>query len=164
METRRGKITVQRERENSLNKKDYEFSMLYYKFNSLAYDLLQRRNKSTFIPKGWWAESRSPSSPPMNQLTIITAYNAPAAIDRVVHDLLGSCWLTRITTQIRSYHPSRDCWEYEEYICESLNWITARSVDRINWMMVGVCSPSIGDERGIFTCSIPTSNEWDIQV
>ena len=28
------------------------------------------------------------------------------------------------------------------------------------WMMVGVCSPSIGDERGIFTCSIPT----DIQV
>ena len=40
----------------------------------------------------------------------------------------------------------------------------ARSVDRINWMMVGVCSPSIGDERGIFTCSIPTSNEWDIQV
>ena len=49
-------------------------------------------------------------------------------------------------------------------ICESLNWITARSVDRINWMMVGVCSPSIRDERGIFTCSIPTSNEWDIQV
>ena len=48
--------------------------------------------------------------------------------------------------------------------CESLSWITARSVDRINWIMVGVCSPSIGDERGVFTCSIPTLNEWDIQV
>ena len=40
----------------------------------------------------------------------------------------------------------------------------ARSVDQINRMMVGVYSPSICDERGIFTCSIPTSNEWDIQV
>jgi len=35
----------------------------------------------------------------------------------------------------------------------------ARSIDRINWIMVGLCSPSIGDERGIFTCSILTSNE-----
>ena len=52
----------------------------------------------------------------------------------------------------------------EEYKSESLNWITARSVDQINWMMVGMCSPSSGDESGIFTCSIPTSNEWDIQV
>jgi len=52
----------------------------------------------------------------------------------------------------------------EEYVYESSSWIMARSVNRINWMMVGVCSPSIDDERGIFTCSIPTSNEWDIQV
>ena len=29
-------------------------------------------------------------------------------------------------------------------ICESLNLITARSVDRINWMMVGVCSLPLG--------------------
>jgi len=34
--------------------------------------------------------------------------------------------------------------------------------------MVGMCSPSIGDERGdkccIFTCSLLFSNEGDIQV
>jgi len=54
--------------------------------------------------------------------------------------------------------------ENEELNSETLSWIKARSIDRINQIMVGVCSPSIGDERGIFTCSIPFSNEWDIQV
>ena len=29
--------------------------------------------------------------------------------------------------------------------------------------MIGMCFPSIGDERDIFTCSISFSNEWDIQ-
>ena len=77
----------------------------------------------------------------------------------------GTVWLKSYSREIfsLSFH-SKQMLEYEEYICESLNWITARSVDRINWMMVGVCSPSNGDKRGIFTCSILTSNEWDIQV
>ena len=56
------------------------------------------------------------------------------------------------------------CWEIWRIKCESLSWITAWSVYRINWIMVGAYSPSIEDKRDIFTCSIPTSNEWDIQV
>ena len=46
------------------------------------------------------------------------------------------------------------CWENEKLKHESLSWINARFVDRINRIMVGVCSPSIGDEHGIFTCSV----------
>ena len=43
----------------------------------------------------------------------------------------------------------------QKILCESLSWIKTRSVDKFNWIMVGVCSPSIGDERCIFTYSIP---------
>jgi len=39
--------------ENPLNQINYnEFSMLYYKFNSLGFDLLQKRKRSTFITEG----------------------------------------------------------------------------------------------------------------
>ena len=72
------------------------------------------------------------------------------------------------TRVMRSYWSHWYIWkvvlENMKNKCESLSWITARSVDRINWIMVGVCSLSMGDELGIFTCSITTSNEWDIQV
>ena len=47
---------------------------------------------------------------------------------------------------------------------ESLSWILDRTYSRITWVMVRMCSPSIMDERGIFTCSIQFLNEWDIQI
>ena len=34
-------------------------------------------------------------------------------------------------------------------LCDSFSWIKARSVNRINRIMVRVCSPSIGDKREI---------------
>ena len=50
-------------------------------------------------------------------------------------------------------------WKNKELKSESLSWNKERFVDRINRIMVGVCSPPIGDERSIFTCSILFSNE-----
>ena len=41
------------ERENSLNQRDKnEFSMLYYKFDSLGFDPLLRRKRSIFAAEG----------------------------------------------------------------------------------------------------------------
>jgi len=43
----------ERERERSPNKRDdKEFSIFYYKFSSLGFHSVQRRNKSTFIIEG----------------------------------------------------------------------------------------------------------------
>jgi len=53
VKTQGGKNTEQREREIPLSQRDYkEFSTLYYKFNSLRFDLVQRRKRSAFIAEG----------------------------------------------------------------------------------------------------------------
>jgi len=49
-----GKTTVEREREREipLNQRDYkEFSVLYYRFNFLSFNPLQKRKRSIFIAK-----------------------------------------------------------------------------------------------------------------
>ena len=44
----------ERERENLLNQRDYnEFSMFYYKFNYVGFDLLQRRKISALIAESY---------------------------------------------------------------------------------------------------------------
>ena len=42
------------------------------------------------------------------------------------------------------------CWENEELNRKFFSRIKARYVDRINRIMIGVCSPYIGNERDIF--------------
>ena len=60
--------------------------------------------------------------------------------------------------------PPHTCWENEGLKLESLSWIKARSVDKINRIIIGVYSSSIGDEHGVFTYLIPFYIDWDIQV
>ena len=78
--------------------------MLYYLFNSLGFNLLQRKKRSTFITESWWAELWSPRSSPMDQLKIVTASNVPATIGGVVHDLWRSCRSVKIIVQICIYN------------------------------------------------------------
>jgi len=66
--------------------------MLYYKFNYLGFDHLQMRKKSTLIVENWWVEMWYARSPAIDQPSIVTVRNAPAAIGNVVRDLRGSCW------------------------------------------------------------------------
>ena len=63
-------------REIPLMQSDYiGFLALYYIFNSLGFDPLQKRKRSTFIAEGSRAELWPPRFPPLDLPTIVTACN-----------------------------------------------------------------------------------------